>query len=103
MVGIGLDEPDLAIPEICEEPCILDGVEFAGPENLGGIDFCSDVNPLVMQIGLLRVAHHDQMFAWCLKKSLPNGRATGISLAGPLQLVADVARDGDTNLGCEKL
>src|SRR5437879_11132695 len=56
-----------------------------------------------MQIVILLVAHHDQMFAWSLKKSFPNGRATGISLAGPFQLVADVAGDRETNIGCEKV
>ncbi len=35
VVGVGFDEPDLAILEISEELCILGGIGFAGPKKFG--------------------------------------------------------------------
>src|SRR5437016_3457776 len=103
VVLIRRNEPDVAVVEIGEELGILGGIEFAGPKNLGGIDFCPVVNPLVMQIVVFLVAHHDQVFAWSMRKLSPDGRATGVSLAGPLQLVANVARDREPDIDCEEI
>ena len=63
VVGVGLDEPDLAILKISEELCILGWIEFAGPKNLGGVDFRSVVDPLIVQIVIFFVMHHDQVLA----------------------------------------
>jgi len=59
VVGVGFDEPDLAILKISEEFRILGGIEFAGPKNLGGVDFRSVVDPFVVQIVILFVTNHN--------------------------------------------
>src|SRR6266849_1964261 len=92
VVFVGLDQPNLAVLEVSQQPRILLRIEFARPENLGGIDFRPVVNPLVVNVVILVVAHKDEMFAGSVKEFFLNGRAAGISLAGPLQWVTLVVR-----------
>jgi len=82
IVDIGIDEPDLAILEISEELCILDGIEFAGPKNLGGVDIRSVVYPLVVKIVIFFVAHHDQ----CLPGVCESFSPKAVRLGSPLQV-----------------
>src|SRR5258708_19705726 len=48
ILDIGFDEPDLAILEINEGLSILDGIEFAGPENLCRLHLRSAVHTLTL-------------------------------------------------------
>src|SRR4029077_11533623 len=102
IVVIRFDEPDLAILEIREELCILGGIELAGPKNFGAVDFRSVVNPLVVQIVILIVAHHDQVLAGSLCELFLDSSAARFSLAGPSQIVADAVLRGEANVGCEE-
>jgi hypothetical protein len=103
IVDIGIDEPDLAILEISEELCILDGIEFAGPKNLGGVDIRSVVYPLVVKIVIFFVAHHDQVLAGSVREFFSHGCPAGVALASPFQLVAEMAPDKETSIDCEKI
>ena len=91
IVDIRFDKPDPTVLEIGKKFSVLLRVEFPSPKNLCRIDFRPVVHPLVMQVVVFLIAHKDKVLAGSMGKSFGDGRAARISLASPLQRIADLA------------
>ena len=50
IVFVGLDQPNVAVPEVRQQLRILFGIQFARPKNFGGIDFCAVVDPFAVKL-----------------------------------------------------
>ena len=63
VVDVGFDEPDLAVLEVGEKLRVLFGIKVAGPDHFGAVDVGAVVDPFVVDVVIIRVAHDDQVFS----------------------------------------
>src|SRR6266699_2820140 len=81
---------------------ILLRIQLARPKDFGGIDFRAVVDPFIMNIVILAVAHEDEVLAWSVREFFQDGGAARISLARPIQEVAAVVCYLEANFDCQQ-
>ena len=63
-------------------------VEFAGPQDFGGVDVSAVVDPFIVDVVIRFVADDDGVLTGLVRKVILYRGSTGVSLAGPGKRVA---------------
>src|SRR5271156_1900129 len=93
VVGVGLDQPDLAVSKISKQFCVLLRVELASPQHFCAIDVRAIEDPLVMDIVIVGVAHDDQMFPRRMQQLFHHRHTARISRTGPPERITSAAKN----------